>query len=389
MKIPRFYIILVAVSILIFIVVEMLRERPVSWEPSFSSRETMPYGTYALYNLLPGIFPGKTISKNFENYGQMFEEGNINDEILIIINYGFTTDKYAIDDILSYVEDGHQVFISAFGFDEYLMDTLGIDVNSNYNGIGRGSPISFNFSDSLLNEDSSFTYKFALYFYFVENDTAEYEVLGRYTNGKPNFLKVDIGDGELFLNTTPLVFANYNILKGNTRSYVEKLFSMLPVNDVIWDEYTRHIEIESTSSFRYILSVPSLRSAFLTLLLITLLYLLFAGRRRQKMIPLVVPLENSTHRFIETLGRLYLYRNNHKDIALKKIRYFQESIQSNYSMKIKKFDGEFVKRFSRKSGTSEESVTKLVNLIHAIESKEAINENELFELNKMIDNYLK
>ncbi len=226
-----------------------------------------------------------------------------------------------------------------------------------------------------------------MYFYFVENDTAEYEVLGRYTNGKPNFLKVDIGDGELFLNTTPLVFANYNILKGNTRSYVEKLFSMLPVNDVIWDEYTRHIEIESTSSFRYILSVPSLRSAFLTLLLITLLYLLFAGRRRQKMIPLVVPLENSTHRFIDTLGRLYLYRNNHKDIALKKIRYFQESIQSNYSMKIKKFDGEFVKRFSRKSGTSEESVTKLVNLIHAIESKEVINENELFELNKMIDNY--
>jgi hypothetical protein len=385
LKIPKFYIILVAISILIFIVVEMLRDRPVSWEATFSSRETMPYGTYAFYKLMPGLFPGKTIRKNFGNYGKMFEEEGIGDEILLIVNSEFYTDEYSIKDILSYVDKGHQVFISAFQFDDFLMDTLEVSTFSKYNGIGRGSDVHFVFSDSLLNEDSAFTYKFALYSYFVENDTAEYEVLGRFENGKPNFLRFNIGNGELYLNTVPLVFANYNILKGNTRTYVEKLFSMLDVNDIIWDEYVRHIEIESTSPFRYILSVPSLRYAFLVLLLLTLLYLVYAGKRRQQMIPVVVPFENSTHRFIKTLGRLYLYRNNHKDIALKKIRYFQESVQTRYSMKIKKFDKDFVKRFSQKSGTSEELVTRLVSLIQTVESKESINESELFELNKLVD----
>ena len=389
MKIPRFYIILVAVSTLLFIVVEMLRDRPVSWEATFSSRETMPYGTYAFYKLMPGLFPGKTIRKNFGNYGKMFEEGGIEDETLLIVNSDFSTDEYSIHDLLSYVAEGHQVFISAFEFDGFLMDTLEVSTFSKYNGIGRGNAVRFNFSDSLLNEDSAFTYKFALYSYFVENDTAVYEVLGRYDNGKPNFLKFNIGNGELYLNTSPLVFANYNILRGNTKTYVEKLFSMLEVNDVIWDEYVRHIEIESTSPFRYILSVPSLRYAFLILLLLTLLYLVYAGKRRQQMIPLVVPLENTSHRFIETLGRLYLYRNNHKDIAVKKIRYFQENVQTRYSMKIKKFDEDFVKRFSQKSGTPEEWVAKLVNLIQTVESKESINESELFELNKWVDKCVK
>jgi len=385
LKIPKFYIVLVSVSILLFIVVEMLRDRPVSWEATFSSRETMPYGTYAFYKLVPGIFPGKTIRKNFGNYGKMFEQGGIGDEILMIVNSEFYTDEYSIKDILSYVDKGHQVFISSFQFDDFLMDTLGVSTFSKYNGIGRGNAVRFVFSDSLLNEDSAFKYRFALYSYFIENDTAAYEVLGHFENGKPNFLKFKIGKGELFLNTVPLVFTNYNILKGNTRSYVEKLFSMLTVNDIIWDEYVRHVEMESTSPFRYILSVPSLRYALLILLLITLLYLMFAGKRRQRMIPVIVPLENSTHRFIETLGRLYLYRNNHKDIAAKKIRYFQESIQTRYSMKIKRFDNGFVKRFSQKSGKTEESVEKLVNLIGTFEAKESITESELFELNKMVD----
>ena len=54
-------------------------------------------------------------------------------------------------------------------------------------------------------------------------------------------------------------------------------------------------------------------------------------------------------------------------------------------MKIKKLDKDFVKRFSQKSGTSEELVNKLVNLIQTVESKESINESELFELNKLVD----
>ncbi len=389
MKAPKFYIILVAISILIFILVEALRERPVDWSPSFSSFERMPYGTYALYELLPDLFPGKTIRKNHENYYQMLNDISLNNESLIIIASKFMTDQYSMNAMLEYIKEGHQVLISALEFDKYLMDTLGINVQIVPNGIKRGKQVMFNFEDSLLKTDSGFYYQFPMYSFFVKNENVQYKVLGSYKNHKVNFIQFDIGEGKLFLNTVPLAFTNYNILKGFTRSYVEQLFSMMAVNNIIWDEHLRHVEIQSTSPLRYVLSVKTLRIAFLILLLLIILYFLFTGKRRQQMVPLVVPLENSTHRFIQTLGRLYLYRNNHKDIAKKKIRYFTESVKSSYSLKIKEFDEKFVVSFSKKSGISEEVVSKLVSLIRSIELKNEINKDELFELNMRIDECLK
>ena len=60
---------------------------------------------------------------------------------------------------------------------------------------------------------------------------------------------------------------------------------------------------------------PPLQYAFWLSLLLLLLYILFAGKRMQRIIPLVKPNENTTVTFTETIGRLYLQKKDNKNIA--------------------------------------------------------------------------
>ncbi|WP_431215597.1 hypothetical protein ACQ86N_13470 [Puia sp. P3] len=151
-------------------------------------------------------------------------------------------------------------------------------------------------------------------------------MMGKDGRGRPDFVKFTYkGGGSLYLQLAPLAFSNFFLLHKDNRIYYEKAISNLPskASEVLWDDYYRYSHNEDFSAFQYILSNKSLRWAFwLTLVLFALIYL-FDSKRRQRMIPLISPLRNTSVDFVRTIGRLYFQRRDNHNLAMKMVAHFR------------------------------------------------------------------
>ena len=381
--VPRFYVIILLFSIVIFILLEWAKPRDISWETSFSSNDKMPYGTYVIAHMLPQLFPGKQMNINNTNYYEFLNDSTT--ASMIIINNEFATDSYSIDALLDFVADGGEVFISAFDFDPLLLDTLGLGIK--YYNSWDENEIELNFINSNLKNDTNYTIKYQYGKYFTIDSCDNYEAIGNLNDSHINFIKIHIGDGNLFLNSIPLAFTNYNILAGNTTDYVEKAFSLMKVNNIVWDEFLQQQQTQNKTMLQYITDNPSLKYAYYISTILLILFAIFYGKRRQKLIPIVEPLRNSSLDFVDTISSLYLQQQKHYDIADKLILYFLDHIYLRYKIKSRELDEIFIKKLSTQSGINEDEVKSLIVLIRNYQKVKKISSTQLMELNKKIETY--
>ena len=87
---------------------------------------------------------------------------------------------------------------------------------------------------------------------------------------------------------------------------------------------------------------PPLAFAFWLSLILLLLYILFGGKRVQRIIEQLKPNENTTVTFTETIGRLYLQKKDNKNIADKMITYFNEYIRNTYFLNTNLVNDDFI-----------------------------------------------
>ena len=64
-------------------------------------------------------------------------------------------------------------------------------------------------------------------------------MLGYDEKGRPNFIHLHAGKGNLYVHLEPLAFSNYFILHKNNIDYYENALSVISpdVTKVVWDEY--------------------------------------------------------------------------------------------------------------------------------------------------------
>jgi hypothetical protein len=211
--------------------------------------------------------------------------------------------------------------------------------------------------------------------------------LGKSSKGEPNFVRVPFGKGNFYLNTMPLAYTNYNMLYRQNASYISSTLSYLPVQSTYWDEYYKINRGESQTPLRYVISQPPLKWALYLTLLALVLFMVFEAKRKQRIIPIVKPLANTTLEFTETVGRLYFQYKDHKNIADKKITYFLDYLRTHYYVKTTEFNEELYSKLSDKTGADKEEISKLFRLIQDIRSRKSISEEELLSLNAQIEDF--
>ncbi len=140
--------------------------------------------------------------------------------------------------------------------------------------------------------------------------------LGTNRTGKVNFIGIRHGLGKIYFHTQPLVFTNYHLINGNV-GYASKVLSYLPIQKTVWDNYYKLDRYVNDSPMRYILSQAPLQAAYYLLLLTLLLYLVVESKRRQRVIPVLKPLENRSLQFVKTMGGLYFRQKNNTNLAQK------------------------------------------------------------------------
>lgn len=383
MKGYRRYITLILLLFTALVLLEYFRPKSVDWSQTFSHKDKIPYGTYALYELLPGMFPGKQVSPVREPiYNQL--QDNAQRSNYVFVNKYFEADSLDVNLLLDFVQQGSQVFIAADEFSDQLQDTLHFSTEF----LDATHPDSTAFYFTRQPEKQVYTFpRNNNAHYLVPDPEAHYTVLGRYKAGKLNFISIPFGKGRFYINTVPLAFTNYQLLTLNQSAYAATALSHLPVQPVLWDEYQKQGRLDDQSILRVLMSHEALTWAYYLALLGMVLFLLFQSKRTQRVIPVVAPPRNTTLDFVKAISSLYFNKGNHKNIAEKKIAYFLEHLRLRYHIPTGNFNEELRERVISKSGADKELVENIFMLADSIWQSSAISDQTLMLLNNYLEDF--
>src|SRR5690606_6123684 len=131
---------------------------------------------------------------------------------------------------------------------------------------------------------------------------------------------------------------------------------------------------------RFVLSQVPLRWAYYLLVVSILLFVFFRAKRKQRIIPVLEPLKNTSVAFAKTIGSLYYEHRDYSNVIRKKIVYFLEQIRATYYLDTDKLDVTFAKKLAAKSNRPLEQVVQLVETIHALKQKTIHTEQDLLAL---------
>ena len=388
-------IILVLLIIVASVIIGVKRTRTIDWEESFDEKSNKPYGVSVLYKELPKLFkdykvrtvyhqPSSYLSANSEDgYGEHVAEGSY----ILIGNSDYLLDE-SIDELLRFVDAGNTLFLSDYYFPQKLHDTLDVSVDYVKNEKDSISYLSLkhlNINETMLDKNESDQY-------FSEFDSINHTVLGhsKIDYKHPNFLQVPFGDGQVFLHLEPKAFTNYHILKEERYKYIEGVLSYLPANNVYFDSYIKiqsgyDGDVEKESNLSWFLEQLSFKWAWFTALIFGILFMIFNAKRRQRVIKIIKPLQNTTVAFVKTVSNLYFDTKDHKNLIDKKIAYFLEKIRSDLNISTDVLNEEFIEKLASKTGKKTEDVKKLVNYINLMKSKNEFFEENLINLNRHIE----
>jgi hypothetical protein len=120
-----------------------------------------------------------------------------------------------------------------------------------------------------------------------------------------------------------------------------------------------------------------------------LVFILFNAKRKQRVVPIISPLGNTTIDFTKSIGNLYFQEGDHDNIINKKIIYFLEKIRNEYLIDTTKLDDEFVKKLHLKSGKELHDIKQAVFLIntHRRSPHNSVAE-DLIQINNAIEKIL-
>jgi hypothetical protein len=213
--------------------------------------------------------------------------------------------------------------------------------------------------------------------YFENYDPDNAEVIAINTHGKPVFLNVKYGQGNLLVSSTPLVFSNFSMVHDNNYELVAGMLSYLQPGGLLWTIYYQMGRMEATTPLRYVLSETSLKWALYILMLAILLFMTFEMKRRQRIIPIVTPLKNESVDFVKTVSRLYYLKKDHKNLASKKILHFTDYLKRQLHIDINEDIQEVIRKIAAKTNSEEREVKLLFDQINRIGSSSYISPKEL------------
>jgi hypothetical protein len=384
------YILYVAIAIGLFLVIKMTSPKQYDWTVTYDYQDKNPYGGYALNKLLPTIFQSR-IEHSYQTLYEIKDSLARQGSLLIIATH-FRCDASDTKALLHYVERGGTALISAQEFYGDLSDTLQLDTRDYYfldhDYLSRKDTTYLRFVNAAFDTTKRFAFrKENIYNFFAQFDSTRTTVITRNDKGRPVTIKVKWGKGHLILNSTPMIFTNIYLLNADNYEFVSNILSYLPDDDLEWTEFYQVGRMESFTPLRYILRTEPLKWAYGLTMISLLIFMVFEMKRRQRIIPVIEPLRNTTLDFVSTIGNLYHQNREHKNIAEKKILFLFDYIRTRFYISTSKIDAEFLNAVSLKAGKNHEDVTQLFETIKKIRSVEQIESTDLIELNLQLEKF--
>lgn len=387
------YIVYVGLLGLLLAFVILSKNKEHDWSLHFSHLSKDPYGTYALKELLPDQLKSQKLIHSYKTIYELKDSIQAQENMLIISSQ-FSPDLEDAKVLLTLVENGATAFISSNSFSGTFADTLGLETGDSFfqgeESFNQHDSASLYFVSPFVDTTQHYRFKKSnIYNYFRKIDSVSASVIAKNDFDQPVTVRIKKGKGSLVLNCTPIVFTNIYLLADNNHEFVSTSLSYLPVQTTLRTEFYHLGRMEVATPLRFILTNEPLSWAYYITIITLVLFMVFESKRKQRIIPVIKPLANTTLEFVSTIGNLYYQRGDHKNIADKKIQFFFDYVHAHYFLSTTHRDEHFISVVSKKSGVGEQTVRSLIETIQRILSKEKIAKEELISLNSLLEQFYK
>lgn len=368
---------------------------------SYDYKDTKPFGTYAARKVLETSFPNTKVTTTNRAFSKTYEEVSDTNSVYFSVSRNLYMNEEDAQAMLDFVYEGNTLFLSAANFDTVLLSKLmceQVKADALFDYIGMNYLSTKTTLDPQVAEKGNrFEYYYKPFANHFSSIRANYSKVISYNQAeKPNGFILFWGKGRLIIHCDPRAFSNYFLLKNNNFIYLQQILGLMrgSPDKIYWDDFynTQNVRRKDKSDFSTLselMKYPPLAIAFWIFIALLALYVLFNSKRRQRIIPVVKPNENSSIAFTETIARLYLQHHDNKNIAEKMITYFNEYIRKNYFLNVNTSSSDFISVLSRKSGVSFEDTKKLFEYINEMNARDYINDQQLLTLNNYIQHFFK
>lgn len=375
-----------------------------NWSENYNSNSKDPFGTYIIHKEIKSLFPESIVEdvtkyfddfQNDSNKSMMDIFGN---SLISIQDQNYNFDSESFDALIDHVETGNSVFLAYNEFGEDLCQLLEIETtNMDDTRILPSNLKNLKGHLTITGSDKTYEYNRNLRFRYISAYNPETtQVLGnieRDGESFPCFIQIKYNNGNIFVHTQPIAFTNYFLLQTENAEYVEKVFSKLGHSlKTFWDgspkyKRNRDQENEPPSALSFFMNHTALRWSLLTGLFGIIAFILVNMRRKQRPIPKIEPLKNTTVEFTRTMANLYQKENNPKVLIDKKISFFLHAVRQQYLLDTNQLDQPFIEKLAAKSGNNIEQTSILIKAISRLKEVKVCDEDELIRLNKLIENF--
>lgn len=381
---------------LLIVLVQYLLPKPVNWQRTYSYKDKNPFGAYAIHQLLKPTY-GASLKVNKSTLYNL-QEDSVKKKTLVAMNDRINLSKTDLKTLFNFISSGHTVFLSANKFNGSLADTFHLNTNSEQysfylkpDSLIKTPGVKLKMTASNL-KSKEYTYPLLCFdSYFSNYDSTRFTTHSLNNSGKSVLISTTIGKGKLYLMSMPDVFTNFFIVEHNNRSYAYSVLTLATqhADEVIWDEYYKNFNPRNESMFKFIFDSDALYTAYVLTILSLILYMIFDGRRRQRAIPIVEPIKNTTLEFVNVVSHVYFNSDNHQFISEERIRYFYESIRKRFAISTSDINDEFYQQISDLSGYDQKLVKQLFVYCEKLKRSKNTTEYDLIELSRQINNFNK
>ncbi len=381
--IKYFVYFLLAAFVVLFI--QLYFPNPINWKRNFNTQSKDPYGLYVFNQELPHLLKDQKLTKTSLSPYEYFldNEQTIDNKT----TYLFVENKSGLDDVsvkqlLKKVSNGADLIIASESFyygNSYFLDTLRIHLhNIKTNNLHFVNKKSATDTLKIKDEYNSF---------FTVKNPVNYTAIAK-LNNNISFVSTQFGKGTIYISATPILLTNFYILNKefNSKIFTEEFVSFIKNENVIWfDENYNPNERESNNSiFNVILKYKSLRYAWYTLVIGLILFLIFYGKRKQRIVPIIEPVKNTTIEYIETVGNLYYQENNHTQLLNKQIKLALHFIRTEWKIVTQDINEDFKTKLQQKSLANSADINQFVNFITNFNAQKTYSQTDLIEFNQLL-----
>lgn len=383
------------------------------WNRTYRLGENEPYDLSIFYETIKTEYEGRfeeikdneSLSENTKD----INPGNADIYMFVGRNCYLTADEAAV--LKDHVFEGGTAFISAVGMPEALLDAFPLLKNTetevnDYDSFPvvfrhkqtNPSRVVFYHYNRLIPESrgwltyQSFTKPEETDFSPGSEDPTNMAIVSANPQKGPDFICIYHGSGKLFLHANPAMFGNVYQTLPYGRAYLSNVLRHLPGNRVVFDRGAGFPKKDANTSensnmLDFIKGEPALWYAWQLLLVSVVLFLVFAGRRKQRGIPVIEPPVNHTMAFIDAIGRFYKNEKQNALVFQREWNQFVSFLQQQFRFRLKSLNEEELKKLSDKTGVSLKTIEHVVSIHGKYRNHESLGAAELTETNRAIGRF--